>query len=111
MHDLIFVSPQTDPIALASALKLNLAGVESFDVDRFLFGDPPMDVYVRNSDGSGGRTVVSVLSRLKEAAVAAQHSAADRVFDLVSSAVAGKVELIAEDDTVIRSREPIHVPT
>lgn len=73
-----------------------------------LFGDPPMDVSVQppltvGAEGPRGTTVILVKSRLG-VAPAAQRKASNLVFDAVCAATSARVELIAEDDTVVRER-------
>lgn len=115
-HDLIAVYADGDVSAdLWAHLQQHLPDVDPTGTGpaHVLFGDPPMDVSVQPPDNPGesdeaGATVVLVNPRLNLTPFNAQHKAADLVFDTVCELTDAKVELIAENDTVIRVRHATH---
>jgi hypothetical protein len=112
-HDLIVVYATGDASAdLTAYLGRHLPDVDATGMGplHVLFGNPPMDVSVQSPDdpreaGEAGATVVLVKPRLNLTPTRAQHEAAGLVFDVVGGFTDAKVDLISEDDTVIRSRD------
>ena len=129
-RDLIAVySPVDESARLFDHLVESLPASEHFPGMRLLFGDPPMDVSVQAPRRPGESTchdrrrteflqetqwlyqptVVLVTPRLKETSETVQHAAATRVFELITQLVPDKVELVAEDDTIVRTRAETYV--
>lgn len=73
-----------------------------------LFGDVPGQVTVRVPRRRTGKDAPSILvhidDRDEERSVEAQHRVALEVFDALSKATHDRIELIAEDDTIVRQR-------